>query len=60
MIGNFFSNGWKNRADFSNDWKLFFQWLENFLRAAGGPVVQGGGHVSEPSSRTSRNSGMRR
>ena len=30
MIGNFFSNGWKNRAVFSNDWKIFFQWLENF------------------------------
>ncbi len=22
------SNGWKIRADFSNDWKIFFQWLE--------------------------------
>jgi hypothetical protein len=20
----------KNFADFSNDWKIFFQWLENF------------------------------
>jgi hypothetical protein len=24
------SNGWKIPAGFSNDWKTFFQWLENF------------------------------
>jgi hypothetical protein len=39
MIGNFFSNGWKNPPvfpmigkiflRFSNDWKKVFQWLEN-------------------------------
>jgi hypothetical protein len=23
MIGKYFSNGWKIRADFSNDWKNF-------------------------------------
>ena len=31
MIGKNFSNGWKKRPGFSNDWKLFFQWLENFF-----------------------------
>jgi hypothetical protein len=31
MIGNKVSNGWKNRPVFSNDWKTFFQWLENLL-----------------------------
>jgi hypothetical protein len=30
MIGKLFSNGWKIRASFSNDWKKSFQWLENF------------------------------
>ena len=30
MIGKNFSNGWKIPAVFSNDWKLFSQWLENF------------------------------
>jgi hypothetical protein len=28
MIGKLFSNGWKTSADFSNDWKKSFQWLE--------------------------------
>ncbi|MBQ7253007.1 MAG: hypothetical protein IJS32_10475, partial [Kiritimatiellae bacterium] len=37
MIGKNFSNGWKIRAGFSNDWKVFFQWLENSPPAAGGP-----------------------
>jgi len=30
MIGKNFSNGLKKRPKFSNDWKRFFQWLENF------------------------------
>ena len=33
MIGKKFSNGWKIRRIFSNDWKKCFQWLEN---SAGG------------------------
>ncbi len=36
MIGKYFSNGWKIRAVFSNDWKNFsavFQRLENFFGA---------------------------
>jgi hypothetical protein len=28
MIGKKVSNGWKSRAEFSNGWKIFFQWLE--------------------------------
>jgi hypothetical protein len=49
MIGKYFSNGWKNRAVFSNDWKKFspvFQWLENGpappgrrVGAAAGPIL---------------------
>jgi hypothetical protein len=30
MIGKLFSNGWKIRPGFSNDWKKSFQWLEKF------------------------------
>ncbi|MBR3581870.1 MAG: hypothetical protein IKO01_00325 [Kiritimatiellae bacterium] len=36
MIGKLFSNGWKKPPNFSNDWKTFFQWLEN--RPGGGPA----------------------
>ncbi len=52
MIGNFFSNGWKNGAGFSNGWKIFFQSLENSGGGGGaaggafprtGLVLEGGG-----------------
>ncbi|MBR4190461.1 MAG: hypothetical protein IKQ55_10935 [Kiritimatiellae bacterium] len=38
MIGKYFSNGWKIRAGFSNDWKNFsrvFQRLEKICGARG-------------------------
>ena len=36
----------ETRGKFSNDWKVFFQWLENF-RVAGGAATAGRGRVKE-------------
>ena len=58
MNGKYFSSGWKKRPSFSSDWKLFFQWLENFPRAAlalarGAGAWQSAGMISwEQLSRT--------